>query len=252
MKKILFIIPHPDDEIVGSCILIKNFLTNGKKVLIFFATNGLISKESLWPWQKRYFRSNFLLRKKEMRRSLKNLGVTQYFFQNIPTRTLKDNINKTYFKIKKILDSKKIDTIFCPSYEGGHQDHDVSNFICSRLKPYCNIFEFPEYNYFNQRINNNTFIDSSFSHKVIKLNNKEIKFKKRMISIYRSEKKNLNYVDFEKESYRPLFDYNYSIPPHKGTLFYRRFRFFSWHPKVDSDNPLEICNKIANSKIFKK
>ena len=27
MKKVLFVIPHPDDEIVGSCILIKDFLT---------------------------------------------------------------------------------------------------------------------------------------------------------------------------------------------------------------------------------
>ena len=30
MKNILFVIPHPDDEIVGSCILIKNFLRNKK------------------------------------------------------------------------------------------------------------------------------------------------------------------------------------------------------------------------------
>jgi len=252
MKKILFIIPHPDDEIVGSCILIRNFLKSGKKVLIFFATNGLIDKDSEWPWKKKEFRANYLLRKKEMRKSLQNLGVSQYFLQDIATRTLKDNINKTYVKIKKILGLNTIDTIFCPSYEGGHQDHDVSNFICSKLKPYCNIFEFPEYNYFNRRINNNTFIVNSFNDEVIKLNKEQIIFKKKMISIYRSEKKNLSYIDFEKESYRPLFDYDYSVPPHEGTLFYRRFSFFSWHPRVDSDSPREVCKKIINSKIFKK
>ena len=45
-----------------------------------------------------------------------------------------DKISETYFKIKKTIISKQIDTIFYPTYEGGHQDHDVANFICSRLK----------------------------------------------------------------------------------------------------------------------
>ena len=41
--------------------------------------------------------------------------------------------------------------IFCPAY-GGHQDHDVANFICSRLKKNCMIYEFAEYNYFEKLI----------------------------------------------------------------------------------------------------
>ena len=42
MKNVLFVIPHPDDEIVGSCILIKNFLRK-QKVILVFLTNGVIS-----------------------------------------------------------------------------------------------------------------------------------------------------------------------------------------------------------------
>ena len=74
--------------------------------------------------------------------------------------------------------------------------------------------------------------------------------KKKLLKIYKSESQNLNYVSLEKESYRELFDYDYSSPPHEGTLFYKRFSFFSWHPKVDSDNPDLICKKICESKIF--
>ena len=38
MKNILFIAPHPDDEIVGAAFIIKNF--KKKNVIIFFPTNG--------------------------------------------------------------------------------------------------------------------------------------------------------------------------------------------------------------------
>ena len=69
-----------------------------------------------------------------MKLSAKKLGVKTIYFQNISTRTLKDKIFRTYDKIRKIITSKKIDALFCPAYEGGHQDHDVSNFICSKLK----------------------------------------------------------------------------------------------------------------------
>ena len=80
--------------------------------------------------------------------NLGGLEIHDYSFQNIPTRTLKEFITDTFNKIKKIVDSKDIDTIFCPAYEGGHQDHDVSNFICSKFLNECKIFEFAEYNFF--------------------------------------------------------------------------------------------------------
>ena len=46
MKNVLFVIPHPDEEIVGSCILIKNFLRK-QKVILVFLTNGVISPNTI-------------------------------------------------------------------------------------------------------------------------------------------------------------------------------------------------------------
>ena len=37
MNKILFLIPHPDDEIVGACKIIKNFQNKKKKFLFYFS-----------------------------------------------------------------------------------------------------------------------------------------------------------------------------------------------------------------------
>ena len=71
-----------------------------------------------------------------------------------------------------------------------------------------------------------------------------------MLNIYLSESNNLNYISLKQESYRKLINYDYMKPPHRGTLFYRRFSFFGWHPRVDSDSPELICKCISESKIF--
>ena len=251
MKNILFIIPHPDDEIVGSCCIIRRYIRGKKNIFLFFVTNGVISEKSSWFLNKKQIKNMIDVRKKEMKLSVKKLGVKNIFFQNIYTRTLKDKIFETYIKIRKIIVSKKIDALFCPAYEGGHQDHDVSNFICSKLKEYCKVFEFPEYNYFNNTINCNKFIKNDNNLTICELTEEEKEFKKNCLKIYKSEKKNLNFININTESFRPLKDYDYSKPAHSGVLFYRRFSFFSWHPRVDGDKPGYVCRKIIESKIFK-
>ena len=250
MRNVLFIAPHPDDEVVGSCILIRNLISEKKNVSIFFTSSGVISKNEMWFWSRNEYQKKKNIRQQEMRNSLNYLGINNFFFQDIPTRTLKDNILITYQKMLKLINFHKIDTIFCPAYEGGHQDHDVSNFICSRLKDKCNVFEFSEYNFNNKKVNLNSFVSSIKDEKTIILNEMEKKFKKNCLEFYVSEKPNLGYVSFEKETFRPIVDYDYSRPAHEGTLFYRRFKFFSWHPRVDGDQPELICNKIKQSKIY--
>ncbi len=249
MKNILLVAPHPDDEIVGASIIIKRILSK-KNLIIFFPTNGVIPKEAMWLWDRKNYKERIKIRKKEMNQSLKNLGIKKFYFQNIPSRTLKKNILKTFSIMKKIIKKEAIDTIFCPAFEGGHQDHDVSNFICSRLKKLAAIYEFAEYNYFNKKINSNTFFKKSKNQKIIFLSDNEKKLKKKLLHIYKSEKANLNYLSFYKESYRKILDYDYSQPPHSGILFYKRFSFFSWHPRVDSDKPDNVAKDIINSEIF--
>ncbi len=250
IKNILFIIPHPDDEIVGASKIIRKFIKQKKNIIIFFLTNGIISKNSMWIWKRKNYEHYLSVRLDEMKSSMNQLGINKYFFQNIPSRTLKDNIKNTYKKIQKIINNQKIDTIFCPSYEGGHQDHDVANFICSRFKNVKSIFEFAEYNFFNKKINSNLFFNNTNKETILKLSKNDKEFKIKCLKIYDSEKNNLNYVNISQEVFRKLPKHNYNEPPHNGTLFYRRFSFFSWHPRVDSDSPNDVCKKIIRSKLY--
>ena len=143
-------------------------------------TNGVIDKKSLWFWERKTHEEKIKIRISEMKKSLNTLGIKKYFLQNISTRMLKENIEITFEKISEIKKKYKIDTIFCPAYEGGHQDHDVANFICSRFKNKCKVYEFAEYNFFDNRIRSNNFFIPSKKDNIIFLTNTEKKEKREL------------------------------------------------------------------------
>ena len=107
-------------------------------------------------------------------------------------------------------------------------------------------------NFHGQVINTNTFFEKNGSEIVLDLDDRQKLFKTKSMNIYQSEKKNLKYFDLKQECFRPLVNYNYSSPPHDGVLFYRRYSLFSWHPRVDENSPIEICDEIKKSEIFNK
>ena len=248
MRNILFVIPHPDDEVVGSCLIIKEFFKK-KKISILFLTNGVISPSKNWFWEKKKFKKKISIRYQEMLKTLEYLEITNFFLQDLPTRSLKTNIVKTYNLIKKIVLDNEIDTLFCPAYEGGHQDHDVTNYIASKFNKICKVYEFAEYNFYKNIINSNTFIELNGTEHTINLNEQQRKFKKMCLDTYRSETNNVSYIKLFQESFRPIKNYDYSAPPHKGILFYRRFSFFSWHPKVEETKPRDLCETFKKLKI---
>ena len=245
MKKILILVPHPDDEIVGTFILIRRMLKEGCFIFLFFLSHGVIDSKEMWFWKRKYYKKYVEKRIHEMNESIKFLKIKDFYLQDIPTRCLKFNIRNTHTKIKNLIKCFNIDTMFTPAYEGGHQDHDIANFIASKFKDKLDVYEYPEYNYIDRIIKSNSFLKNFGKERIIMLSKSEIRIKKQAMKIYESEKSNLNYIELKQECYRPLIDYNYSTPPHDGILFYRRFSFFSWHPKVDSTYPSEVC-KIIN------
>ena len=248
MKHILLLAPHPDDESVGLSVFIKRKKEEGCKITIFFLTNGGISKNEMWFWERNKYEKLLQKRLNEMKNSLKFFKIKDYFLQNIPSRNLHSNILKTFSAIQNIIGKKPIDSIFVPAYEGGHQDHDVANFIASKFKKKINVFEYSEYHNYGDKVHSNSFINNTGNETVLEFDQNEALYKKHALSIYNSEKKNLNYIDIKREVYRPIFRYNYDSVPHKGKLFYKRFGFFSWHPRVDSSDPKEVCKIISKFK----
>ena len=70
MKKILILVPHPDDEIVGASIIIKNMLEKGCSIYLFFLSNGVIDSNEMWFWERKCHRKYVKKRIDEMEKCI--------------------------------------------------------------------------------------------------------------------------------------------------------------------------------------
>ncbi len=243
-RRILILIPHPDDEVVGCCAAIGRARAQGSQVFGAYLTTGVPACEVFWPWQRAGHARRVARRRDEARQAAATLDIELLSFAEVPTRQLKSHIAPTLATVRDQICRSGADTLWTPGYEGGHQDHDAANFIASRLRADVNVWEFSEYNFFGGKVRSQEFVAPNGSEREIALTKDERRFKRKVLRLYASEKGNLSYVRTEREVFRPLTAYDYSRPPHTGRLFYQRFQWAIFQTRVDYTRPEEVCRAL--------
>jgi len=240
-KRILLLIPHPDDEVVGCSAAIGRAQAQGAEVFGFYLTTGVPPREVLWWWQRKGYPRLVERRRREAEEVAELLSIEAVGFQEIPSRTLKSFLGPTREKLIRAVQGLQIDTLWAPTYEGGHQDHDVANFLASTLKDRVQVWEFSEYHYFGRKVRCHEFFAPNGTERVLLLDNGEQALKRKALALYRSERKNLRHIEIAREAFRPLAGYDYRQPPHRGKLFYQRFQWVPAHPRIDHCRPEAVC-----------
>lgn len=248
--RILVLIPHPDDEAVGCTAAIMRARAQGAMVFGAYLTSGVPAPELLWPWQREGQPRRVIRRRREAQWAAEMLGVEMATYQLIPTRTLKSALGGTHDLLNLLIRHLKLDVLWTPAYEGGHQDHDTANFLASTFRQTLAVWEFSEYNFGGGRVRSQEFFSPNGIEKEILLKSKEQRFKRAVLNTYRSERKTLSHILTEREVFRPLAEYDYTRPPHAGRLFYQRFQWVPFHPRVDQTRPEEVCDAIKEFRHF--
>lgn len=139
MKKTLVLAAHPDDGIIGCFGVIKQALDKKEAVKIVYATDGADDTEP---------RMKASLRKKAVKECWKDYGLQDLMFLDyaVDSTTKKENVNEIFKKLRSIVDKYKPDVMLVPAFEGGHFDHDVLNFLASRMRQKIKVIEFQLYN----------------------------------------------------------------------------------------------------------
>jgi hypothetical protein len=240
MKRILVLAPHPDDEVVGCAVALRRAMADGASARILFLTTGVPAREVLWPWARVRHREMVERRRGEAVRAVKLLGAEIAGFQHWPTRTLKDELPAAERLARAA--AHQASEVWAPAWEGGHQDHDVANWIASRLD--LPVLEFAEYSFFGGEVRSNAFPGGDGS---IALTPDEQAWKRNLLAVYASERSNLRHIRVEREALRPLPRHDYAHPPHEGRLFYQRFQWVPFrHPRIDFTQAHEVCRALAN------
>lgn len=245
VTRILVLAPHPDDEIVGFAARIARQREAGASVSVLFLTDGVPAAEVLWPWQRRRRPAWVARRRAEAEAVAALLGLDWHGFVDIPTRRLKDEFAKARAAVLAAIAGRRIDHLWAPAYEGGHQDHDTASFLGHGLAGAVTVFEAPLYTFAGGRVRTQTFIDGP-EGEVLILSPVERAEKRRLLALYASERGNLDYVGLDSECLRPLVGYDYARPPHPGRAFYQRFQWVPFrHPRIDFTTPEAVCRRLA-------
>jgi LmbE family N-acetylglucosaminyl deacetylase len=244
-KRILLLVPHPDDEVVASGAAIARARAQGARVYALYLSHGCLARKTLWPWQRHMYGRMVAKRWMEARKAAEFLGLT--VVGEVPARAARQiwpQLPAVMEDVRAAIRQCAPDQIWAPAYEGGNPDHDGLNALASRI-PEIPVLEFSEYHFAGKRGHSNAFIDSS-NATVLTLTPDEQAMKRDALAIYQSEKGNLNYIDVQQESFRPLAPYDYSKPPHPGTLWYAQYQWVPFrHPRVDFTTPGEVSATIG-------
>lgn len=245
-KRILILIPHPDDEIVGACAAVGRAVDRGAEVFGLYLTTGVPAPEVLWPWQRRGHAAWVARRRAEARKAAKMLGIEPLGFLDIATRRLKDHLASARDAARGAIAAHGIDTVWVPAYEGGHQDHDSASALASTVTDVAAVWEFAEYNHAGGQTRAQHFPAATGEERQLELTAAEVERKRRALGLYPSEKGNLTYVGTARECFRPQAAYDYTRPPHAGLCFYQRFQWVPFrHPRVDFTTPEEVCGVVV-------
>ena len=248
-RHILILAPHPDDEVVGCAAAIVRAKRAGARVAAFYLTDGVPPPEAMWPWERRKREGRVARRWREAEAAAARLGLVMAARQDVPSRRLKTHIAETRGRLLTLIEREKTDCLWTPAYEGGHQDHDVANFIASMVRPRVEVWEYSEYNFAGGHVRSQDFPEVRGGERTLTLDAAEQAEKRALLALYRSERANHGYVRVECEAFRPLAAYDYGMPPHQGRPFYRRFWWAAWHPRVDGTRPDEVCRAFRAARL---
>jgi len=243
-KKISFLIlSHQDDEFAARHIL-ELELQKKNKIIVIYLSNGCTENNRI---------SN--IRNAESRLALKDLAEEIIFLGDILSiydGQIVFNLNNLYINLLAVISiyMKNIDCIYAPAYEGGHQDHDATNFIVSKISEHLDLidrtFQFPIYH--GRKIPFGLFKvlspikENGVQHQI----NISMQFKIRLLKsciLYKSQIRSFiglypalimklaltSHLHIQK-----INIFNFCIRPHDGILFYEKrgrftFKEFSEH-----------------------
>jgi LmbE family N-acetylglucosaminyl deacetylase len=251
-RRILILVPHPDDEVVGCCAAIGRARAAGAEVFGHVLTTGVPAREVLWPWERSRHQARVARRLAECRSVAAMRGFSGMECSSLPTRQLRTALLDVRRQVLSLLGRLRIDTVWAPAYEGAHTDHDSASVLAASLteepqRADVAVYEYAEYNFGGGRVNSQTFLQTQGTESVLLLTPEEARFKRQALAAYHSAQADLGYVGTARESFRPLWAYDYANPPHPGKLFYQRFQWVLFrHPRIDFTQPHEACRDFAN------
>jgi N-acetylglucosamine malate deacetylase 1 len=235
---VLFLAPHPDDEVVACGIAAMRARAAAIPVHVLYLTTGVPPR--------RGYDARVARRREEALATAALLGLLPVGFRRTPARRLRHELDAALDDVDTALRSCSASELWVPAFEGGHQDHDAANALATSFVDWLPVREFAAYNFAGGRVRANRFADRRGGETAIHATPGEAALKRQALALYASERGNLRNVDVRQEAWRKLPVRDYDAPPHPGRLFRERFHWVPFrHQRIDWDRSAEIYRDLG-------
>jgi LmbE family N-acetylglucosaminyl deacetylase len=232
-QRTLVVVAHPDDEAGGCGALLQRM----RDPIVVFSTDGAPSDPFFWS-EYGSRKSYAALRRREAERALAVVGVHKFEFLSDVTSADCSFVDQRLYRVlpQAIQQITRIAQEYCPdalltlAYEGGHPDHDACSFIAAVVGSTFSlpVWEMPLYH----RSSTGALVCRRFAAPngtewFLEPNEGELARRRSMLQSYQSQGDLVEFVSSasDAECFRPQFAYDYSQPPHRGSLNYEQWQW---------------------------
>ena len=224
----LVVVAHADDETVGASKLLADYA--GELLILHITDSAPVNPEYARRAGYESRAEYRAARRTELLEAmaLVGIGTSQCHETELPVADLDAarNIRSIAGAIAMVLSShSEIDCLYTHAYEGGHPDHDAIALSARLAVDVCRrpvgLYEFPEYHAANGSLRAGALIPRLDAEGTpFALTQAEQSRKKQMLACFVSQHRILERFPVELEWLRPAPRYDFSAPPHPGTLYY--------------------------------
>jgi LmbE family N-acetylglucosaminyl deacetylase len=222
-RRVLIVAAHPDDETIGAGAQFVNF----RNVVVAHVTDG--APRSLGEGRGDYARA----RRAELAAALRAGGAASVDLREIGLVDQEASFHLAGLatRLAELLLELRPEIVLTHPYEGGHPDHDTTAFAVhtalgalEREAPV--LLEFTSYHDRNGSMITGEFLPFEGCDEMALVLTPQVRERKRrMIDCFVTQHEVLANFSVNYERFRTAPHYDFTRPPHAGTLFYERFEW---------------------------
>ena len=219
MQDVLVVSAHPDDETIGASTLL------GSAVAIVHVTDG--APRNMYDAKRYGFATAeqyAAARRRELQAALRRAGVSPQLIEiGVPDQQATFEIPRIVQELRRIIHRVQPGVVLTHPYEGGHPDHDA---CALAVRIACTVVPVHEYAcYHNDRGNIRTgeFLPLFDDVQTVTLNQQQQSTKQAMFDCFETQREMLKLFPVAVERFRTVPNYDFTQPPHDGTLYYEQF-----------------------------
>ena len=222
---VLLLAGHPDDETIGASWLLSHFPNS----FVAFLTDGAPRDTNLWSAGVNGSRDEYAnTRREEAICALSIPGIPEQniFWLHAVDQEAAFAISRLAQDFAELLATIRPLAVVTHPYEGGHPDHDSAAVVARAATTRLNesdpplLLEMTSYHAGRGACISGEFLAANEPEFVLKLNDDDRVRKRKMLNTYTSQRLVLENFSTDIERLRCAPDYDFSLPPHRGTLWY--------------------------------